>query len=76
MSIQQFVEKCKSECFNEGQIHEICLGFYFGLSIEKVSLFAKKEFNDDQMREIRHMLIHKDDIELIKTKVALMILES
>lgn len=49
---QRFVAKCVLSGFNTNQMFQIHQGLENGLSIEQVSLYAKKEFNYEQMEQI------------------------
>lgn len=61
---------------NPVQMSEIRCGLNQGLTIEQVSMYARPELDRDQMAEIRKMLFKKEPFERIKTKIALMLLES
>lgn len=75
LPIEQILFYAKKE-FDHDQMYEICEGFLDGLSIEKVSLFARPDLHDSKMREIRQISKRYKNINNLKTKVALMLLES
>lgn len=62
--------------FDYWQMCEIRHGFHGGLTFEQVSIYAKPEYKWEQMRKITKLLKKYKRISTIKTKVALMILES
>lgn len=61
--------------FDYQQMREIRAGFTQVLTLEQVRLFARPEFGWSQMYKIRLMLIY-EPYKKVKTKVALMLLES
>lgn len=53
MTKEQFLIKCESDGFDYCQMEQVRLGLNYDLSIARMSMFAKKEFNDMQMWQIR-----------------------
>lgn len=75
LSIEQIAFCVKKE-FDWTQMCQMRIGFEQGLNIKQVSLYARNDLHWSEMHKIRNMLMMNEPFEEVKTKVALMILES
>lgn len=53
---EHFIQKCIRDGFGPMEMGQINIGFQYGLSIEQVKVYAKKDFNYQQMIIIRNAM--------------------